>query len=96
MNGKTIAESNDTIVVEGNHYVSSNDRIPLSMLTTPQFPPSSVNRDVFTDSKTHTHCGWKVRSVIEGTLFMLRMKALMPQRSLTCSPRSLPILNVHV
>ncbi|KAJ2924303.1 hypothetical protein H1R20_g12783, partial [Candolleomyces eurysporus] len=39
----TLAESSDTIVVEGNHY----------------FPPSSINKSVFTDSQTHTTCGWK-------------------------------------
>jgi uncharacterized protein (DUF427 family) len=38
-----LAESDDTIVVEGNHY----------------FPPGSVNRDYFQDSATHTTCPWK-------------------------------------
>ena len=42
-NGQTLAESNDTVVVEGNHY----------------FPPDSLNRELFSDSDTHTHCGWK-------------------------------------
>ena len=41
--GTTIAESGDTIVVEGNHY----------------FPRSSVNRQHLRDSKTHTTCPWK-------------------------------------
>lgn len=41
--GQTIAESADTIVVEGNHY----------------FPPSSVNPEYLVDSDTHTVCGWK-------------------------------------
>jgi uncharacterized protein (DUF427 family) len=36
VNGKTIAESNQTVVVEGNHY----------------FPPNSVDKSLFTDSKT--------------------------------------------
>ena len=40
---KLLAESNDTIVIEGNHY----------------FPPDSVNREYFTDSDTHTTCPWK-------------------------------------
>jgi len=42
-NGKVIAESNETIVVENNHY----------------FPAQSVNNQFLTDSNTHTICGWK-------------------------------------
>lgn len=42
-NGQTIAESNDTVVVENNHY----------------FPKDSVNADYLTDSNTHTTCPWK-------------------------------------
>jgi uncharacterized protein (DUF427 family) len=42
-NGKVIAESNDTVVVEGNHY----------------FPAESVDRSFLRDSVTHTTCGWK-------------------------------------
>ena len=42
-NGATIAESNDTIVVEGNHY----------------FPPEAVNKAFLQPSETHTVCGWK-------------------------------------
>ncbi len=42
-NNKTIAESDETIVVEGNHY----------------FPPDSVNKDFLQTSETHTVCGWK-------------------------------------
>ncbi len=42
-NGETLAESDDTVVVEGNHY----------------FPPDSLNRDLFVPSDTHTTCGWK-------------------------------------
>ena len=42
-NGAVLAESDDTIVVEGNHY----------------FPPESLNREFFTDSATHTVCPWK-------------------------------------
>lgn len=38
-----IAESGDTIVVEGNHY----------------FPESSLNKRFFEDSETHTNCPWK-------------------------------------
>lgn len=39
----TLAESDATIVVEGNHY----------------FPPDSVRRDHFRHSDAHTVCGWK-------------------------------------
>lgn len=42
-NGATIAESDDTVVVEGNHY----------------FPQSSVNRAHLRGSSTHTTCAWK-------------------------------------
>lgn len=41
--GRTIAESNDTVVVEGNHY----------------FPRESVAREHLRDSSTHTTCPWK-------------------------------------
>ncbi len=42
-NGQVLAESDDTIVVEGNHY----------------FPPDSLDREFFRDSDTHTTCPWK-------------------------------------
>jgi uncharacterized protein (DUF427 family) len=42
-NGAVIAESNDTVVVEGNHY----------------FPRESLNEDYFDTSDKHTVCGWK-------------------------------------
>ena len=42
-NGETIAESDDTIVVENNHY----------------FPKDSVKPEYLTDSTTHTTCPWK-------------------------------------
>ena len=42
-NGTVIAESDDTVVVEGNHY----------------FPVESVNRDILRPSDTHTVCPWK-------------------------------------
>ena len=38
-----LAESNDTIVIEGNHY----------------FPSETVNWDYFQKSDTHTTCPWK-------------------------------------
>ena len=41
--GQVLAESNDTIVVEGNHY----------------FPAESVNMTFFEPSDTHTVCHWK-------------------------------------
>ena len=42
-NGTVIAESDDTVVVEGNHY----------------FPIESVTPGVFTDSDHTTVCPWK-------------------------------------
>lgn len=42
-NGVTIAESDDTVVVEGNHY----------------FPLSSVRSEYLRESATHTTCHWK-------------------------------------
>jgi uncharacterized protein (DUF427 family) len=42
-NGTTLAESEDTVVVEGNHY----------------FPADSINAECFTDSDTHSICPWK-------------------------------------
>ncbi|NQV51082.1 MAG: DUF427 domain-containing protein [Candidatus Marinimicrobia bacterium] len=42
-NDKVIAESNDTIIIEGNHY----------------FPVDSVKAEFLKDSKTHTICHWK-------------------------------------
>ncbi len=42
-NGVTLADSDDTVVVEGNHY----------------FPPDSINPEYFQNSGTHTNCPWK-------------------------------------
>lgn len=42
-NGAVIAESDDTVVVEGNHY----------------FPIASLNRDFIKDSSKRTSCYWK-------------------------------------
>ncbi len=41
--GTVIAESDDTVVVEGNHY----------------FPADSVHMEYFIPSDTHTTCPWK-------------------------------------
>jgi uncharacterized protein (DUF427 family) len=41
--GVTLAESDDTVVVEGNHY----------------FPVASIAREHFAPSDSTTHCGWK-------------------------------------
>jgi uncharacterized protein (DUF427 family) len=41
--GTVIAESNDTVVVEGNHY----------------FPIDSVNTALLKPSNTHSTCPWK-------------------------------------
>ncbi len=38
-----VAESNNTVIVEGNHY----------------FPPDSVHREYFKSSSTTTTCPWK-------------------------------------
>ncbi|MFI7670984.1 DUF427 domain-containing protein [Nocardia sp. NPDC049526] len=42
-NGTVLAESDDTVVVEGNHY----------------FPAESLKTEYFRDSDAHTVCGWK-------------------------------------
>jgi uncharacterized protein (DUF427 family) len=42
-NNTVIAQSDDTVVVENNHY----------------FPPDSIHREFFKESNTHTHCPWK-------------------------------------
>ena len=42
-NGAVLAESDKTIVVEGNHY----------------FPPDSVNREYLQASGTQSTCPWK-------------------------------------
>ena len=42
-NGTVLAESDDTVVVEGNHY----------------FPAGSLDRSLFTETSHHTTCPWK-------------------------------------
>jgi Uncharacterized protein conserved in bacteria len=42
-NDVVLAESDDTVVVEGNHY----------------FPPESLNKDYFKKSEHRTTCPWK-------------------------------------
>ena len=42
-NGAVLAESDQTVVVEGNHY----------------FPPDAIKAEYFKPSDTHTVCGWK-------------------------------------
>jgi uncharacterized protein (DUF427 family) len=42
-NGTILAESDRTIIVDGNHY----------------FPPGSIRQEYFQESETHTVCGWK-------------------------------------
>jgi uncharacterized protein (DUF427 family) len=42
-NNAVLAESDKTIVVEGNHY----------------FPPQAINEQHFQPSDTHTTCPWK-------------------------------------
>ncbi|HEY3821024.1 MAG TPA: DUF427 domain-containing protein [Polyangiaceae bacterium] len=41
--GAVLAESDDTVVVEGNHY----------------FPAEALRREHFRATQTHTTCGWK-------------------------------------
>jgi uncharacterized protein (DUF427 family) len=41
--GAVLAESDETVVVEGNHY----------------FPADAVRREHFRESETHTTCPWK-------------------------------------
>ena len=42
-NGQIIAESDETVIVEGNHY----------------FPRDSVKAEYLADSERHTVCWWK-------------------------------------
>ena len=42
-NGTVLAESDDTVVIEGNHY----------------FPPAALRREHFAASDQHTTCPWK-------------------------------------
>ncbi len=42
-NGKILAESDKTVVIEGNHY----------------FPKSSIHTEYFKSSDMHTVCPWK-------------------------------------
>jgi uncharacterized protein (DUF427 family) len=42
-NNELIAESSDTVIIEGNHY----------------FPADSIKKEFFQDSSTHTTCPWK-------------------------------------
>lgn len=42
-NNTVIAESDETKMIEGNHY----------------FPPESINKDYFKNTDIHTTCPWK-------------------------------------
>ncbi len=42
-NNQVLAESDETIVIENNHY----------------FPADSINKEFFKESETHTTCPWK-------------------------------------
>lgn len=42
-NGTVLAESDNTVVVEGNHY----------------FPSAALKKEYFTESGHHTECSWK-------------------------------------
>jgi len=43
LNGVVVAESNDTIMVENNHY----------------FPPDSIKADYYSEAAKTTFCPWK-------------------------------------
>lgn len=45
-NDKVIAESDSTVVVEGNHY----------------FPGESIKKEYFEANSSHTNCWWKGRA----------------------------------
>ena len=42
-NGVILAESDETVIVEGNHY----------------FPPESINMEYLVETDYHTTCPWK-------------------------------------
>jgi len=42
-NNTVLAESNDTVVIEGNHY----------------FPPEALKMEFFKESELHSVCPWK-------------------------------------
>ena len=42
-NGEVIAESDETIIIENNHY----------------FPPASIKSEYFNKNDSHTVCPWK-------------------------------------
>lgn len=42
-NEMVLAQSNDTLIIDGNHY----------------FPPESVNKQYLLESNTHSNCPWK-------------------------------------
>jgi len=42
-NNTVVAESDETVVIEGNHY----------------FPAASVNKEFLIETDTHTTCPWK-------------------------------------
>ena len=61
-NDKVIAESNDTIVIEGNHY----------------FPPEAISKEFFSASDTHTTCHGKVWHLITRLMSMVRRMWMEP------------------
>jgi uncharacterized protein (DUF427 family) len=52
LNGATLAESEHTEVVEGNHY----------------FPLESINRKYLRESQSHSHCPWKGQASYYGVM----------------------------
>ena len=51
-NGVVVAESNDTVLIEGNHY----------------FPESALKREYFTFSNHKTTCPWKGQATYQSLL----------------------------
>ncbi len=70
-NGVVLAESDDTVVVEGNHY----------------FPESALHREYFTFSNHKTTCAWKGQASYLSLLVNGEMNTTPPGSTPTPSPR---------
>ncbi|KAJ3796681.1 hypothetical protein GGU11DRAFT_685301, partial [Lentinula aff. detonsa] len=78
LNGVVLAESEDTKVIEGNHY----------------FPPESVKKDYFTDSDTSSVCSWKgTCSYYDATISGKKVPDVAWYYPSTISDRAKPIEN---
>ena len=75
--GQVLAESDDTVVVEGNHY----------------FPAASLKRERFRESATHTVCPWKGTASYYDVVVGRRReprRRLVPTRRRSRPPRTSP------